>query len=95
MAALYMQHSIPADGELFARAVREHWGIENCLHWRLDVTLKEDASRIRKGNGAAVMTTVRHMCMNLFQKEPSKSSLKRKQKKAAWDDNYRSKVLFA
>jgi predicted transposase YbfD/YdcC len=91
----YFIGSISAEARLFAKAVREHWGIENCLHWRLDVTLKEDASRIRKGEGAAIMTTIRHICLNLFQKEPSKLSLKRKQKTAAWDDSFRSKVLFA
>jgi predicted transposase YbfD/YdcC len=91
----YFICSIPAEAKLYAQAVREHWGIENSLHCRLDVTLKEDASRIRKGEGAAIMTTIIHLCLNLFQKESSKLSLKRKQKKAAWDDNFRANVLFA
>ena len=42
--------SIPAKVNLFAKAVREHWGIENKLHWRLDIIFKEDANKIRKGN---------------------------------------------
>ncbi len=57
--------SIPADARRFARAVRGHWGVENRLHWRLDVVFSEDASRIRKGNPPAIMTTIRHLCMNL------------------------------
>lgn len=87
--------SIPADAKLFAKAVRQHWGIENTLHWRLDVTLSEDQSRIRKGNGPAMMTSIRHLCINLFEREGSKLSLPKKQNKAAWDDAYRAKVLFA
>jgi predicted transposase YbfD/YdcC len=87
--------SIPADAKLFAKAVRGHWGIENTLHWRLDVTLSEDASRIRKGNGPAMMTSIRHLCLNLFEREGSKLSLPKKQNRAAWDDNFRAKVLFA
>lgn len=87
--------SIPADAKLFAKAVRGHWGIENTLHWRLDVTFSEDASRIRKGNGPAMMTSIRHLCINLFEREGSKLSLPKKQNKAAWDDTYRAKVLFA
>lgn len=87
--------SIPADAKRFAKAVRGHWGIENTLHWRLDVTLSEDASRIRKGNGPAMMTSIRHLCINLFEREGSKLSLPKKQNKAAWDDAYRAKVLFA
>lgn len=87
--------SIPADAKLFAKAVRGHWGIENTLHWRLDVTFSEDASRIRTGNGPAMMTSIRHLCINLFEREGSKLSLPKKQNKAAWDDAFRAKVLFA
>lgn len=86
--------SLPADAERFAKAVRGHWAIENTLHWRLDVTLSEDASRIRKGNGPAMMTCIRHLCVNLFEREGSKLSLPKKQNKAAWEDDYRTKVLF-
>lgn len=86
--------SIPADAKRFAKAVRGHWGIENVLHWRLDVTLSEDASRIRKGNGPAMMTCIRHLCVNLFEREGSKLSLPKKQNKAAWEDDFRTKVLF-
>ncbi|MGB0361025.1 MAG: ISAs1 family transposase, partial [Endozoicomonas sp.] len=87
--------SISADAERFAKAVRGHWAIENTLHWRLDVTLSEDASRIRKGNGPAMMTCIRHLCVNLFEREGSNLSLPKKQNKAAWEDDYRAKVLFA
>jgi predicted transposase YbfD/YdcC len=91
----YFINSIAADARQFAHAVRGHWGIENGLHWRMDVVLKEDASRIRTGNAPAIMTTIRHICLNLFQNEPSKLSIKRKRLKAAWDDDFRCNILFA
>lgn len=58
------------------------------------MTFSEDASRIRKGNGPAMMTSIRHLCINLFEREGSKLSLPKKQNKAAWEDAYRAKVLF-
>jgi predicted transposase YbfD/YdcC len=87
-------NSIPADAKGFAHAVHGHWGIENRLHWRLDVVFDEDASRIRKGQAPAILTTVRHLCMNLFEREPSKQRLARKRRKAGWNDAYRAKVIF-
>lgn len=79
----------------FAHAVRGHWGVENPLHWRLDVVLGDDASGIRKGNGAAIMTSIRHLCMNLFEGEASSMSFAKKRHKAAWSDGYRAKVIFS
>ena len=87
--------SITPDAKLFAKAVRGHWGVENPLHWRLDVVLGDDACRIRTGNGPAIMTSIRHLCLNLFEREPSKLSLTKKRRKAAWDDQFRANVLFA
>jgi predicted transposase YbfD/YdcC len=91
----YFINSIAADAKQFAYAVRGHWSVENRLHWRLDVVFREDDSRIRKGNAPAIMTAIRHLCVNLFQKEPSNLSLKKKRLKAAWNDDFRGKVLFA
>ena len=91
----YFINSIEAKAKVFAKAVRGHWGVENPLHWRLDVILGDDASRIRKGNGAAIMTSIRQLCMNLFEREKSSISLAKKRRKAAWDDRYRAKVLFS
>ncbi len=91
----YFINSIPADARQFAKAVRGHWGVENPLHWRLDVVFGDDASRIRKGNAATIMTSIRHLCMNLFQQESSSLSLAKKKRKAAWNDRYRAKVVFS
>jgi predicted transposase YbfD/YdcC len=91
----YFISSIPADAKRFAHAVRGHWGVENRLHWRLDVIFREDASRIRKGNAPAIMTAIRHLCVNLLDREPSTLRLSQKRRKAAWNDDYRAKVVFA
>jgi predicted transposase YbfD/YdcC len=90
----YFINSIEPDAKLFAKAVRGHWGVENPLHWRLDVIFGDDASRIKKDNGAAVLTSLRHLCMNLFEQETSKISLAKKKRKAAWNDTFREKVVF-
>lgn len=87
-------NAIGADAKRFACAVRGHWGVENLLHWRMDVVLNEDASRIRKGNAPAIMTSIRHLCMNLFEQEPSPLRMSQKRRKAAWNDNYRAKLVF-
>ncbi len=90
----YFINSIPAQAKRFATAVRGHWGVENRLHWRLDVLFNEDASRIRKGHAPAIMTTIRHLAMNLFEQEASKLRLSQKRRKAAWNDDYRANVVF-
>ncbi len=90
----YFICSIEADATTFGKAVRSHWEIENNLHWCLDVTFREDDSRIRTGHAPACMATLRHMCLNLLQKETSKLSIKKKRLKSAWNDNFRYKVLF-
>ena len=91
----YFLSSIAAQAQPFAHAVRGHWGVENPLHWRLDVILGDDASRIRKGHAPAIMTSIRHLCMNLFEQESSAMSLAKKRRKAAWNDDYRAKVVFS
>ena len=91
----YFINSIPAQAKPFAHAVRGHWGVENPLHWRLDVVFGDDASRIRKGHGPAIMTSIRHLCINLFEREACAMSLTKKRLKAAWNDGYRAKVIFS
>jgi predicted transposase YbfD/YdcC len=73
--------------------VRGHWGIENRVHWVLDVTFHEDASRIRTGDAPQNMGVLRHIALNLLRQEPSKGSLKTKRFRAALNDDYLSKVL--
>ena len=73
--------------------VREHWGVENRLHWRLDVVMNEDQDRTRLGNGPHNLAILRHMALNAMQNEGSKGSLRGKFKRAGWDDAYLSKLL--
>jgi predicted transposase YbfD/YdcC len=80
--------------ERLAEAVRGHWGIENSLHWVLDVTFREDDSRLRTGYGAENFAVIRHIALNLLKREPSNGSLKRKRYKAALSNEFPSNVLF-
>jgi predicted transposase YbfD/YdcC len=74
------------DVKPFAHAARAHWGVENSLHWVLDVTFREDDSRIRKGYAPENFNIVRQLAINLLKKEPSKLSIKRKRFMAALSD---------
>jgi predicted transposase YbfD/YdcC len=90
----YYLLSIPSDAQLFARAVRSHWGIENQLHWILDVGFHEDESRACQGYSAENMAVVRHIAVNLLSQEKSvKVGVKAKRLRAGWDDDYLLKVL--
>jgi len=79
--------------EAFAVWVRSHWGIENNLHWSLDVTFNEDQSRLRAGHGPKNMAVVRHFALNLLRQVADKRSIKRRRKRAAWDPKYLLEIL--
>lgn len=83
------------DIKLFSRAVRKHWGIENSLHWCLDMTFKEDYSRIRKDHSAENMAVVRHIALNILQNFPEKISLARKRRRCSYDDDFFAKVMHS
>ena len=90
----YYISSIENDAQRFGHAVRSHWGIENSLHWVLDVSFREDESRIRKDNAPQNFAVLRHMALNLLKTETSlKKSVKSKQLRAGWDNDYLAKVL--
>jgi predicted transposase YbfD/YdcC len=81
-------------GQRFAEAVREHWAIENRLHWQLDVTFQEDQCRIRKGHADANFSSLRRTALSLLKNEPTaKVGIKNKRLTAGWDDAYLEKVL--
>ena len=80
-------------GERFLEVVRSHWGVENRLHWRLDVVMNEDQQRNRLDNGPNNLTVLRHMALNVMQKDPTKRSLHGKRKRASWDENYLKTLL--
>ena len=79
----------------FGAAVRGHWGIENSLHWQLDMSFGEDRSRIRKGHADANFAVVRRMALSLLKNERSqKVGVKTKRLTAGWNDDYLEQVLF-
>jgi predicted transposase YbfD/YdcC len=78
-----------------AQAVRGHWGIENRLHWVLDVVFGEDLCRLRKGHGATNMAVVRHFALNLVRSAKDKRSIKLRRKLAGWSPNYLNELLSA
>ena len=86
--------SLPLGVEAFARAVRGHWGVENKLHWVLDVCFREDQSRARAGFAAENLATLRRLALNLLRQEKTKKrGIKGKQLNAGWDHAYLLKLL--
>ena len=80
--------------ELATKATRKHWHIENQQHWALDVIFKEDEQRIYAGDSALNMACCRRFVQNLFRKSEGNLSVPRKMNQAAWNKDYREKVLF-
>jgi predicted transposase YbfD/YdcC len=94
METSYYVTSLESDAECVAQAVRGHWGIENSLHWVLDIAFREDECRIRKDNAPANFAIMRHIALNLLRKETSlKRSIRTKRLKAGWDTDYLARIL--
>lgn len=93
VARRYYLCSATLDPQTFARAVRAHWGVENRLHWVLDVVFHDDLARLRTGHGPENMAVVKHMAMNLLNKTARTDSLKTRRKRAGWDDEYLHAVI--
>ncbi len=91
----YYISSLGSEIKQLASAIRGHWGIENSLHWVLDIAFREDESRIRKDHAPENFAVLRHMALNLLKKEPSVKSIKRKRLRAGWDNEYLVKILHA
>lgn len=90
----YFITSLPNNARRILAAKRSHWGIENGLHWVLDIAFREDDSRVRQGNAAQNLAIVRHMALNLLkQDKKTKGGVKAKRLRAAWDENYLADVL--
>ena len=89
----YYLCSARLDAATFARAVRGHWGIENRLHWVLDVVFKDDLSRLRKGHAPENMAVVRHMATNLLHRAKPTTSLKNRRKRAGWNTAYLESLI--
>lgn len=90
----YISSHSKTDSEYINEAVRSHWGVENNLHWQLDVSFDEDHCRLRSGNAAANFSFLNKIALALLKKETTaKMGIKSKRLKAGWDEKYLMKVL--
>ena len=90
----YYISSLSPDAQKLAESIRSHWGIENPLHWVLDVAFREDECRIRNGHAAENFTILRHLALSaLNQEKTAKLGVKNKRYRAGWDNDYLLKVL--
>lgn len=93
----YYLSSLPVGVNKFAESVRQHWSIENSLHWVLDMTFNEDQSRIRKENSAENFALLRRFALNIIRQDTSpatsKLSIRKRRKIAAWDPNYLLNIM--
>lgn len=90
----YYISSLSPGVKRFAQAVRGHWGIENSLHWVLDVTFDEDRSRIRKDYGPDNFALLRRFALGLIKQDTSPGSIKKKRKRAAWNNDALAKIAM-
>ena len=85
----YYISSLPADARALLQAVRSHWGVENRLHWVLDMAFREDESRIRTGHAAHNMSILRRLALNLLRRETTaKGGIAARRKQAGWNNQY-------
>lgn len=90
----YYISSLESDAKKILQAKRSYWGIENCLHWVLDIAFNEDHSRVRKDHAPQNFSILRHMALNLLKLETTvKAGIKAKRLKCGWDTDYLLKVL--
>jgi predicted transposase YbfD/YdcC len=86
--------SLSAEDTRIATAIRQHWGIENSVHWTLDVTFGEDQCRVRRGHGPHNLGVLRRMALNCLNRETTyKQSLRQKAKRAGMNDTYMMTIL--
>jgi predicted transposase YbfD/YdcC len=76
-------------------AIRDHWRIENSLHWVMDMTFRDDECRVRTDHAPANLAVIRHMAQNLIRRAPGKESLRLRRKAAGWDNDYLASLIVA
>ena len=90
----YYLSSLPPKVKRIARYIRGHWGIENSLHWTLDVIFAEDRSRIRTGNGPEIASIFRNLALLVLQQDTtSRGSLRGKRLQAGWNEDFLERLL--
>jgi predicted transposase YbfD/YdcC len=91
---LYITSRVMA-AALLGPVVRSHWGIENSLHWVMDMIFRDDECRVRSDHAPANFTTIKHMACNLLRQASGKDSLRLRRKVAAWDDDFLASLVTA
>jgi predicted transposase YbfD/YdcC len=85
--------SLALVASLLGPLIRDHWAVENSLHWVLDMVFRDDECRLRTDHAPANFTTLKHIALNLIRRAPGKDSLRLKRKVAAWDDDFLASVI--
>ena len=93
--AHYFIGSRRAGARVYGKALRGHWGMENGLHWQMDVTFGEDANRVQRRHGAENLALVRRLALSLLKRHPSKASMACKRLSAALDTAFLEEILTA
>ena len=89
----YYLSSLPGEAQQIGEAVRRHWGVENGLHWVMDMVFRDDESRIRRDNAPANFTTIKHMASNLLRRGKGKHSMRASRHLAAWNEDFLYSLL--
>ena len=89
----YYLSDLTLGADEFNKLIRNHWSIENKLHWKLDVVFNEDTQRTKSGNAPQNLTTLRKFALQLINQMDDKESIKNRRKMAGWNDNYLLKIL--
>jgi len=87
--------SLDAPASRVGPAIRDHWSIENGLHWVMDMTFRDDECRVRTDHAPANLAVIRHLAQNLIRLAPGKESIRLRRKAAAWDDDYLVNLVVA
>lgn len=89
----YYISSLPADAKQIGHAIRSHWGVENGLHWVMDMVFRDDECRIRSGHAPANFATIKHMASNLLRRGKGKHSMRASRHIAAWNEDFLYSLL--
>lgn len=89
----YYLSSLTLQADKLGPIVRDHWAVENSLHWVLDMVFRDDECRVRTANAPANFTTLKHMALNLLRRPSDKLSIRARRKAAAWDDDFLASLI--
>ena len=87
--------SLHVEAESMAACIRDHWGVENGLHWVMDMVFRDDECRIRKDRAPANFAVIKHMASNILRSSKGKQSMRQKRHAAGWDDDFLFDMITA